>query len=142
MSQWKRTLAAALILSVPVSVDAAQHPLTPVPDAVYSTEPVYSAEQPHIYEVHSPPAIPLFHRVKYKDLDEMSPCAKPKLIVVRNPCEDACDAPCVAIEICVPTCGCELITVRRNGNRIRYDYGKYAVDVRIKRDHIEVDYQD
>ena len=37
---------------------------------------------------------------------------------------------------------CELISCRRNGDRIRYDYGKYAVDVRIKRDHIEVDYQD
>ena len=86
----------------------------------------------------------LFTRVKYTDVHEMSPCAAPKLIMVKNPC--ACDSCCepqmVCIEICVPTCGCEEVTCRRFGNRIRYDYGKYAVDVRIKHGYIQVDYQD
>lgn len=86
----------------------------------------------------------VFARVKYTDVHEMSPCAKPKLIMVRNPCadEDCCQPAMVCIEICVPTCACEEVTCRRFGNRIRYDYGKYAVDVRIKRDYIQVDYQD
>ena len=91
--------------------------------------------------------IALYTNVKYKDCDEMSPCAQPKIIAVKDPCAcydpcSCCGPKCVYIQICVPTCGCELISCKRNGDRIRYDYGKYAVDVRIKRDHIEVDYQD
>ena len=88
-------------------------------------------------------AAPLYTNVKYKDRHEMSPCAVPKIIAVKDPCDNGCCGPkCVYIQICVPTCGCELISCKRNGDRIRYDYGKYAVDVRVKRDHIEVDYQD
>ena len=113
----------------------ADHALTPVP------------EHPGVYDVHAAPAVPMFHNVKYKDRDEMAPCAAPKVIIVKNPCADPCDPcncqpACVAIQICVPTCGCELISCKRNGDRVRYDYGKYAVDVRIKKDYIEVDYQD
>jgi len=86
----------------------------------------------------------LFTRVKYTDVHEMSPCAAPKIITVKNPCagDGCCEPQTVCIEICVPTCGCEEVTCRRFGNRIRYDYGKYAVDVRIKRGYIQVDYQD
>ncbi len=114
--------------------------LLPVPEY-----PAPVPDEPYVYELSAAPAVPVSHNVKYKDLDEMSPCAAPKIIVVRNPCADPCDPcepECVAIQICVPTRGCELISCRRNGNRIRYDYGKYAVDVRIKRNYIEVDYQD
>ncbi len=92
-------------------------------------------------------AIELFHCVKYKDLDEMAPCAVPKIIQVKDPC--ACDDPCnccgpkcVYIKICVPPCGCERVRVRHGGDRVRYDYGEYAVDVRVKKGYIEVDYQD
>ncbi|MCA9034310.1 MAG: hypothetical protein KDA91_04220 [Planctomycetaceae bacterium] len=100
-----------------------------------------------VYAMDAAPAVPMFHHVKYKDRDEMAPCAQPKLIIVKNPCADPCDPcntqpACVAIQICVPTCGCELVSCKRNGDRVRYDYGKYAVDVRIKKDYIEVDYQD
>ena len=86
----------------------------------------------------------LFTRVKYTDVHEMSPCAAPKIITVKNPCagDSCCEPATVCIEICVPTCGCEEVTCRRFGNRIRYDYGRYAVDVRIKHGYIQVDYQD
>ena len=86
----------------------------------------------------------LFTRVKYTDVHEMSPCAAPKIITVKNPCagDSCCEPQTVCIEICVPTCGCEEVTCRRFGNRIRYDYGEYAVDVRIKHGYIQVDYQD
>jgi hypothetical protein len=89
----------------------------------------------------------LYCNVKYKDLNEMAPCAVPLVIEVKDPC--ACNDPChcgepacVHIEICVPSCGCPVITCSKNGDRIRYDYGKYAVDVRVKKGFIEVDYQD
>ncbi len=86
----------------------------------------------------------LFTRVKYTDLHEKAPGAVSKIITVKNPCRDlgCCEPETVCIEICVPPCGCETVKCRLFGNRIRYDYGKYAVDVRIKRDYIQVDYQD
>ena len=106
-------------------------------------------------------AVALFHCVKYKDLDEMAPCAVPTVIKVLDPCPQpkccdpcgaCCPAPpkCVYIQICVPTpnpcaCACDRgpkVTCNGSGTRTRYDYGKYAVDVRVKDGYIEVDYQD
>lgn len=89
----------------------------------------------------------LFTNVCYKDLREMSPCAVEKIIRVNDPCAcececNCCEPKCVYIRICVPPCGCEEVTCRRDGDRVRYDYGKYAVDVRVKDGYIEVDYQD
>jgi hypothetical protein len=92
-------------------------------------------------------AVELYCNVKYKDLHEMACCAVEKIIEVKDPCacHDACHCckpACVFIKICVPSCGCEVVTCSKNGDRIRYDYGKYAVDVRVKKGFIEVDYQD
>ena len=103
--------------------------------------------------------IELYHCVKYVDHSEMAPCAVTKIVQVREPdpcpqlrrqhrhCCDpcACCPPppkCVSVAICVPACACESVKVSRDGRRIRYDYGKYAVDIRVKKDYIEVDYQD
>jgi len=91
--------------------------------------------------------VQLFHCVKYKDHDEMAPCAVPKIIQVKDPCAcndpcNCCGPKCVSIKICVPPCACERVKVSRNGDRIKYDYGEYEVDVRIKKGYIEVDYQD
>lgn len=121
--------------------------LFPIPDVQISGAPIHESTVVEGNFVEAPLAVPLYTNVKYKDRDEMSPCAQPKIIAVKNPCACRhachCGAPeCVYIEICVPTCGCELVSCRRNGDRIRYDYGKYAVDVRIKKGYIEVDYQD
>ena len=130
-------------LVVTGAVQAGQE-LAPIPDA--HMQHASGGEQAAFVDPASM-GVPLYTNVKYKDLDEMSCCAQPKIIAVKDPCacEDdcCCSAPkCVYIQICVPPCGCELISCRRNGDRIRYDYGQYAVDVRVRRDHIEVDYQD
>ena len=92
----------------------------------------------------APAAVPMFCNVRYVDKREMAPCAVTKVIMVPDPCQpkDACCQKCVAIEICVPPCGCEEIKCNRAGNRIRYCYGDYAVDVRIRKGLIVVDYQD
>jgi hypothetical protein len=130
-------LFAVLAMFATMNVQAAQE-LYPVPEIPVTAE--------HGEFVESAP-IPLYTNVKYTDRHEMSPCAVSKIIAVKDPCacRDACNCcgpKCVFIEICIPTCGCELISCRRNGDRIRYDYGKYAVDVRVKKGFIEVDYQD
>jgi hypothetical protein len=120
----------SLCLAVVVAnVAVASHgPMTPVPDAVGA-------------------GVQLFHCVKYKDCDEMAPCAVPKIISVKDPCAccdpcNCCAPKCVYIKICVPPCACEEVKCRKNGTRIEYDYGKYSVDVRVKDGYIEVDYQD
>ncbi|MDA1013859.1 MAG: hypothetical protein O3A00_05320 [Planctomycetota bacterium] len=111
------------------------------------------APMPQPLPMHSAVGVPLFNCVKYTDVHEMAPCAVPKIIMIKDPCWKPCKKrcgccdscsppPCVAIKICVPPCGCERITCRRDGDRVRYDYGKYAVDVRVKDGYIEVDYQD
>lgn len=133
----KNVLAMALTLMVGGTAFGLDHHLEPVPEA-------------------SDGAVELFECVKYKDLDEMAPCAVPKIIQVLDPCacEDACNCcepQCVYIQICVPPpceckCGCEdegeRVKVSKNGTRINYDYGDYEVDVRVKDGYIEVDYQD
>lgn len=125
-------------LQQPVPVEG----FTPPPAPAHVIEPV---------PMSAAGAIGLFDCVKYTDVHEMSPCAVPKIIMVNDPCWKPCKCdccckcgprPCVAIKICVPKCGCETIRCRRDGDRVRYDYGKYAVDVRVKDGYIEVDYQD
>jgi len=141
--------------------------LTPIPEVpygevyggggVYSGSEVYGGGQVYggdVYtdsapygHMYSEPVAPLFHAVKYKDLDEMSPCAVTKIVKVKDPCAcdhdcNCCGPKCVYVKICVPPCACEDVRCRRNGDRIRYDYGDYKVDVRVKRGYIEVDYQD
>ena len=90
----------------------------------------------------------LFPLVKYKDRDEMHPF--PVTTVVSVPDPRTCARPCrccvpntVNVAICVPPhCGPPRVDVKRHGREYEYDFGKYAVDVRLKRGYIEVDYQD
>lgn len=94
------------------------------------------------------PPVELFHCVKYKDLDNIAPCAVPLIIQVKDPCAChnpcSCCAPrCVNVKICVPPCGCPpRIKCRKDGEHIEYDYGDYEIDVRVKDGYIEVDYDD
>lgn len=118
-------------------------PLQPMPAPIGSEFGV-PVEGPVVHYDEAP--APLFTRVKYVDKREMHPCAVPKIIRVNDPCDckrcdSCCGDKCVYIQICVPPCGCENVKCRRNGDRVRYDYGKYKVDVRVRKGFIVVDYQ-
>ncbi|MEQ9406724.1 MAG: hypothetical protein RIK87_03320 [Fuerstiella sp.] len=137
-------LSLAILIAGPVSaID-----LTPVPAAPGTVLPApihdVAADGP-VYVDQAP--IPLYTNVKYVDLKEMHPCAVPKIIRVNDPCAckdpcNCCGPQCVYIQICVPPCDCnEVVKCRKDGDRLRYDYGKYAVDVRVKKGFIVVDYQ-
>lgn len=139
---------AALSLAIVVAGPVSAVDLTPIPAAPGTILP---APQPHIVAdgpvyVDAAPE-PLFECVKYVDKHEMHPCAVPKIIRVNNPClgkhdcNSCCEPPCVYIQICVPPCGCEEVKCKKQGDKVRYDYGKYAVDVRVKKGFIVVDYQ-
>lgn len=70
-------------------------------------------------------------------------CSVPKhTCCAPKPVCNCCKPKYVYIKICVPSCGCERVRVSRNGDRITYDYGKYSVDIRVRRGYIVVDYQD
>ncbi|MEZ6061671.1 MAG: hypothetical protein R3C19_15090 [Planctomycetaceae bacterium] len=152
------SLCMTLVVAGSVGFAPAQDPpvLTPIPEAPYGDiysdgdvnggAEIYSDAAPY-GQIYSEPVAPLFQRVRYKDLREMAPCAVTKIIKVKDPCAckhdcDCCGPKCVYISICVPPCACESIQCRRDGNRVRYNYGEYKVDVRVRKGYIEVDYQD
>ena len=138
---------ACICLAVCIAAPAHATDLTPIPaqpGAVFGPSVGGHIVDGAVYVDAAPE--PLFTRVKYVDQREMHPCAVPKLIRVNDPCAcknpcSCCGPKCVYIQICVPPCGCEDVRCRRQGDRLRYDYGKYAVDVRIKKGYIVVDYQ-
>ena len=91
----------------------------------------------------------LFHCVKVEDRHNIHPCAVPKIISIVDPC--SCDDPCsccgpkcVSVKICVPPCGCPEVKVSRNGRKVKYDYGKYSIEIKSskRKGRIEIDYDD
>ena len=128
---------------------AAQEPLQPMPDAV-SVQPVPSVTAQPVPGAAPVPvetvAIPLYHSVKYKDLRKIAPCAVPMIVLVKDPCAKCCDpcapTPCVAVQICVPSCSTcpPKVVCRRNGEYVKYDFGKYRVEIRSRNGVVKVDY--
>ena len=140
-------LAVAMMVTGSLTAGELEIPAVPsIPGVVFGPTEDVVVPGTAVYVDEAP--IPLFQRVKYVDLHEAHPCAVPKIICVNNPClhkkfcNSCCEPQCVYIKICVPPCGCEVVRCRRHGDRLRYDYGKFAVDVRIKKGFIVVDYQD
>src|SRR5262245_41956589 len=95
--------------------------------------------------------VTLYPNVDYRDERNIAPCAVPQIVMVKDPCPATCDpcnrcaappARCVAVQICVPPCTTcpPKITCRRDGEYVRYDFGKYAVEIRSKRGCVTVDY--
>lgn len=107
----------------------------------------------------TPPAatsVKLYHCVKYEDLHHIAPCAVPKIVAIVDPCYKPCRVkrcgccrpcappppPCVYVKICVPKCGCPRVKVSRDGKRVKYDYGKYEVELASRNGKVYVDYDD
>jgi len=109
-------------------------------------------------------AIHLFECVKYEDLDHIAPCAEEKIVKVADPCWRpdpcaCCQKPsCVYVRICVPKQTCcnpapsccapvapccdqhPKVTCKDGGRYVKYDYGKYRVEIRVKNNMVVVDY--
>jgi len=99
--------------------------------------------------VKAHPTAGLFHSVRYEDLRNIHPCAVTKIVSIKDPCwkPDPCScecqvAPCVLVKICVPPCGCPKVRVTRNGSKVKYDYGKYEIEIYSKNGYVKVDYDD
>ena len=135
-------------------------PLSPVPDPYYSPSGSPSGQIPlnqypsSPYSTQSPivsepayglasPSLELYHNVKYRGVRNISPCAVPTVVQVPDPCNrDASCKTCVNVQICVPPCDPKKVKVTRDGNKVRYDYGKYAVAVKSVGNHVVVHYED
>lgn len=96
-----------------------------------------------------PESVRLFPHVKYKDFDEMHPCAVPMVVCVPHPCDvdhecSCCPQRFVHVKICVPPHCCPPeIDIDRGGREYEYKFDDYEVDVRLKDEgYVEVDYQD
>ncbi|QDT37279.1 hypothetical protein [Stratiformator vulcanicus] len=94
--------------------------------------------------------IGLYGKVKYKDFDNIHPCGVKQIVAVLDPCQPPPD-PCadcpqqpaiVFVEVCIPPGPCPDLKVTKNGRKIELDYGEYEVEIRTKRDYVEVDYDD
>ncbi len=85
----------------------------------------------------------LFDSVRYKNLKKIAPCAVEMIVAVRTPCgckKDPCK-PCVLVKICVPPCNdCPKVKIRKQGDKVIYDYGKYAVELTSKKGEVIVAY--
>jgi len=91
------------------------------------------------------PAPALFRCVKYRDRHHIAPCAVPMCVAVRDPCDRhdrcSCGPPkCVLVEICVPPCGSPRIACKHDGAKVRYDYGRYAVNITSRHGVVVVNY--
>jgi hypothetical protein len=123
--------------ALPLPEAAPPGPVIPVPAAPGA---VMAGSPP----VQLAPAPVLFPNVKYRDRRHIAPCAVPMYVAVRDPCERhdrfSCGPPkCVLVEICVPP-GMPRITCRHDGTRVRYDYGRYAVNITSKHGVVVVNY--
>ena len=91
------------------------------------------------YVVEASPVIKLYTNVRVRDQKNIHPCAVSKIVQVVDPCDKCCK---VFIEICVPPCANEAVRCYRNGDRLRFCYGNYSVDVTSRRYDVVVNYND
>ncbi len=144
-------------------------PARPGPIVVPSASFIQTEEPPPlpVPDAPAPEAVPieLYPCVSYDDKDEMHPCAIPVVVGVPDPSSvkhpfywlhgDApqefcatgcgtcvcCQRPPVYVLICVPPeCPVPEPCVSHNGRYYTYDFGRYSVDVKLRRDEIVVEY--
>jgi hypothetical protein len=144
------TIPVALAVAQEVPGVVAQGPaLQPIPEAQpvapvpAATTPV-PGSQPVLAQGS---AITLYPNVRYKDECRMAPGAVPQIVFVKDPClsgprNRCCEPRCVAVQICVPPCSAcpPRVVCRRGGEYVKYDFGKYAVEIRSRRGCVTVDY--
>jgi hypothetical protein len=107
--------------------------------------------EPDMHLEHQGDAVELFPNVCYKNVRNMHPCAVPRIVLVPDPCAclkqcGCCEPSCVAIQICVPPedccCSQERHLCKKGGLCQRYCFGKYSVDIRVKKGCVVVCYKD
>ncbi len=141
------TASGAFAIDGPVLV-VQENVLQPIPEATLAGAAPVVGDQPIPVQGA---AVTLYPKVRYKDAKNIAPCAVPQIVMVKDPCPPQCDpcnpcaipeTRCVAVQICVPPCSAcpPKITCRRGGEYVKYDFGKYRVEIRSKKGCVTVDY--
>lgn len=149
----KVMFAVGLLCVAATVTEAAQGPRLTTPDyrgpAVFGPQTILGQSDlqpiPELAPMPMPRGCDLYDCVRYKNLGKIAPCAEPMIISIKDPCapkKPNCCEPirCVNVKICVPPCDCPKVKITRHGSKIRYDFGKYAVDVISRNGEILVDY--
>ena len=128
----------------PLPAPGGPYPVQGGPLPSYSPEGYPSAGP--IYPVGpGPEGMPLYHRVKYEDLDNVHPCGVPTLVQVLDPCENPCDScgpRCVYVKICVPPNECPRVKVSHGGRKVKYKFDEYDVEIESEDGYVSVNYDD
>ncbi len=123
---------------MPMPLPAQAYPAGQPIEHSTSYGPVESFDQPVVPYVEGR-VVELYPNVVYRDLRRVHPCAVPYLIDVPMPPSrrsrgcTTCEPTCVTIKVCVPPCTTPCVKVRRHGRKLIYDFGKYEVNVLIRR---------
>lgn len=151
-SSFPASIAPALVgqsgdIAVPPALsptpDPAYAPAGQVPGSVYSPAPYGTAHSPIVSGPSYGAPVEIYQNVKYRATRNIAPDAIPTIIQVPDPCnKDACCKTCVNVQVCAPPCEPCKVRVTRDGSNVRYDYGKYAVNVRSIGKHVVVHYED
>ena len=133
----------------PAYVPNRSNTYTPSPNSgsyVVPSPVPYGVQSPPLSEpgfVIASPGAEIYQNVRYRAVRNIAPGAVPTVVQVPDPCSrDACCKTCVNVQICVPPCDPQRVRVSRDGNRVRYDFGKYAVSVRSTGKQVVVHYED
>jgi hypothetical protein len=141
-------LVSPLDTSIAPRVTAAQPPLQPVDPTPVQPLPAYDGSLPgsNPVPVAAAAAIPLYENVCYRKERNIAPCAVPMIVPIADPChcpkDKCCLANCVYVQICVPgSSACPpRVICRRNGHYVKYDFGRYEVEICSRNGKVTVDY--
>lgn len=77
-----------------------------------------------------------------EDECNIAPNAVPMAIAVRDPlsCRHGCQERLICVQILVPPCPPQCVSVSPCRTRVSLDYGRYEVDIKTCEDHIVIDY--
>ncbi len=79
----------------------------------------------------------LYPHVRIRDPHRAHPLGVPTIIPVPDP-RDHCRV--VYVEVCVPPCPCLSFWHNRRGTRAEYDFGRYEIDIILRRGMVIIDY--
>jgi hypothetical protein len=127
----------------PTSVVVPPTSVAPPTSVHVTNQPVPTSMQPVPFQE----AAPLFTKVKVRDPRRIACNSVPMVVTVKDPCAckdvcNTCGPKCVNVLVCVPGCTeCPpKVTCKRDGAFVRYDFGKYRVEVRSRKGFVEIDY--
>lgn len=117
----------------------------PIPVPVYNQPNQTTQPTMMVQPMPAPQPVELFQFVRVKDEKHIAPCAVPMIVQVKDPCYcdpcNKCAVKCVNVQICVPQCNCPpKVTCRKDGAYVKYDFGKYKVEITSRKGLVTVDY--